>query len=137
MFRVPYRWLPRTFFRNIYSCWLDIRIGVCNILRWIPVIWHDADFDWGFLNSILIYKLSRMAKVMENGHGMSSHRHAKQLRICAELCRRLDADNYSDIAEKRFPGWTKSWSDRWNELEKQDCVLLGKMISKYYTHWWD
>lgn len=137
MFRVPYRWLPRTFFKNIYSCWQDIHIGVMNIIRWTPVIWHDADFDWEFLNQILIYKFERMAKVLSNGYAIGGARSAKHLRICAELCKRMGRDDYAENAKKRWPVYGREWAKHSMAMAKQDQELLGKIIGKYYQHWWD
>lgn len=137
IFKTPYRWLPSTINRNISHAVYDIRHGIVNSFRWIPVIWFDHDYDWGFLNTILIYKLERMAKTMENGHLMNCERRARQLRICATLCRRLRDEPYYDIAEMRHPGKGKFWAKMVADLGKQDQTLLGKMIGKYYTHWWD
>ena len=28
-----------------------------NVFRWLPTIWKDEDYDYGFINEILIKKL--------------------------------------------------------------------------------
>jgi hypothetical protein len=37
-----------------------------NILRWLPVIWKDRDFDFEFLLDILSFKLLNMYKFFSN-----------------------------------------------------------------------
>lgn len=138
VFRIPYRWTWRTAWTNITSAVDDVTHGIGNIIRWIPVIWFDADFDWGYLNSILIYKFKRMAKTLEDGPTMSGSRHARQLRICAELCRRMGENVYFDIAAKRYPEQRgKAWGKMINDLKSQDQKLLGKLIGKHYQSWWN
>lgn len=138
MFRVPYRWPPRTFTRNIQHMWLDLTTGVNNILRWSSVIWFDADYDWIFLNTILEYKFKRMAKVLEHGHLANGERYARQLRVCAALCSRMRDDNgYYENADKRFTVRGLDWANHITKQQRNDQRLLGLMIAKYYRHWWD
>src|SRR4051812_6087456 len=98
MFIVPYRWLPRTIWTNIDSCWWDFRHGIHNLWRWLPVIWFDHDFDWAFTGLILEIKLRRLADCMENGYHLNGARDAKQARTCAALLKRLRDDDYFDNA---------------------------------------
>jgi hypothetical protein len=137
IFRVPYRWLPRTFWTNIRSCWIDVTHGIHNIIRWTPVIWFDADFDWSYLAVVMEYKLRRMSKVLGEGHHLHRERDAKQTLICAELLRRLQAEDYYENADRRFPIRSKHWAAHISMQEKQDQDYLAMMIRKYLRNWWD
>ena len=139
MFRVPYRWLPRTFVTNVFSMALDIKIGVCNVFRWIPVIWFDGDYDFCFLVSIMEYKLRRMSKCIGNGCTLHREKDAKDIMVCAELCRRINSEFsvYYDNADKRFPDKGKKWAEMISKAQIQDRKLLGKMIGKHLSKWWD
>jgi len=144
LFRVPYRWLPRTAWSNIRWIVGDILSGFVNVWRWLPVIWLDADYDWCYLAKIMEYKLSRMAKVFDNGHLVNHDRCAKQTRTCAALLRRLDENNYFENAGYNPDAWDSMAHDRKTpiamhaqKMREQDKRYLGLLIGKYLNHWWD
>ena len=37
-----------------------------NVIRWLPVIWNDADFDYAYLIDIIGFKLLNMYKFFSN-----------------------------------------------------------------------
>ena len=137
-YRVPYRWLPRTFFKNVKSVLEDLFwIGPKNLIRWAPVIWLDASFDWSFLAEIMEYKISRMAKVFEKYGYHDNAKNARRMRICALLLKRLREENYSDNARKAFRYGSKAWADEWQNVEAQDNELLFTIMKKHLREWWD
>lgn len=119
----PYRWLPRTFFPNLYWIFYYIFRGVKNWFRWAPVVWFDEDWDWGFLASIMEYKLRRMSKCIGNGCHINAKRDAKQMLICAALLKRMIEDEYD---------WRKN-----PYVSIRDQKYLGLMIGKHLMKWWD
>ena len=122
----PYRWLPRTFFSNIYYMFRGIWKGVCNIFKWTPVIFFDEDWDWGYLAHIMEYKMRRMSKCLGNGCHSTAKRDEKQLLMCAELLKRMQKDEYMcGYNNKDFYGGIR------------DQKLLGKIIGKHFMSWWD
>lgn len=137
IFDVPYRWIPRCWWSNISHIIYDLRNGIRNVFRWIPVIWFDSDYDWDFLNTILIYKFERMARCLNNGYHSGSERDAKHLRICAELCRRMGKDEYADNYNMFGAKIDARWAKHSIMMSKQDQEMLGKIIGKYYMHWWN
>lgn len=46
--------------KNIYSEIRGFKRGIKNIIKWIPIIYKDADWDYEFLIDILIFKLKSM-----------------------------------------------------------------------------
>ena len=116
----PYRWLPRTFFLNIRSMIFNICKGIYNIFRWIPVIWIDEDWDWYYLAKIMEYKMRCMSKCLGDGYHLNAKRDEKQLKICAELLRRMQEDGYRD------------WKG-----QIRDQKFLGEIIGKHFLGWWD
>jgi hypothetical protein len=137
LFHVPYRWLPSTFWQNIRHIVYDLCRGVYNVIRWIPIIWLDRDWDWVYLAAVMEYKLNRMAVAIENGCHVGRERDARRIRTAALLCKRMREDNYSDNASKAFGYGTRFWAKEIGAVEKQDQEMLGKLIGKYFTHWWD
>lgn len=128
MLNAPYRWLPRTIIPNLKSILYDIYYGVGNIIRYVPVIWFDRDYDWGFLAHIMEYKLRRMHKLfITSGHLAHNERYAKQMFICAILLKRLQDDNY----------WKDGKLNQWDYRAKCDQELLFKIMGKHFCCWWD
>jgi hypothetical protein len=136
--RIPYRWGARPF-TNIKWIIEDLFwYGPRNVIRWLPKIWLDADFDYSYLLELMEYKLSRMAISQANGYHAHKERYAKQMRICAALCKRLSNEDYYYLnANKRFTNRGKSWSEHITNSQKQDQQMLGKILGKHITHWWD
>jgi hypothetical protein len=136
-----FRPIVRLRLRTIHT-WLwdhvrDIYYGFRNIIRWTPVIWFDEDSDWSNLADVMEFKLRLMEKEFrERGHNVNSDRDAKQCRICADLLKRLNADDYWKHAVKRF-GKTTLAAKHAHQHSKSDKAYLGLMIGKYLNHWWD
>jgi hypothetical protein len=143
IFRVPYRWLPHTFYRNVRWIFTDIIGGLCNILHWIPVVWFDDDSDWQSLARVMQYKLQRMAEAELTSHHATATRDRKQKLICAELLRRMLTDEYFTNAGYDPETWDKLSSvcarqivDHSQKMSDQDQRYLGLMLGKYLRNWW-
>jgi hypothetical protein len=66
-----------------------------HVLRWVPILWHDRDWDWSCLMRIYEFKLRSMANSFDKyANHLGSNKCAKQMRVCAELCKRLHKNDY-------------------------------------------
>ena len=127
LFDIPYRWTWGTLWRNIGWMGYSLKRGLCNIIRWTPIIWGDEDFDWCFLARVMEWKLHTMSSFFQKyGHHIGSSRDARQMLICAELLRRLREDESDGldglVHEKRMRGWQ---------------MMCGAIIGKHLRNWWD
>ena len=121
--------------RKIIRLWYNSTHGIRNIIRWIPIIWDDHDWDWVFLAQIMEYKLGRMAiEIGDRGHHLGRERNAKQMRGCQHLMKRIIADEYHENAQKGHP---YKYVQHGMMMEKQDLEYFGKIFGKYFRHWWD
>jgi hypothetical protein len=141
MFRIPYKWSRRPW-SNISFMWYDLTHGIANVIRWIPVIWHDEDYDWAYLARIMEYKLRRMSKDTKNWHVVGAEKDGREMLVCAELLRRLQRGwmGYWTNAEKRFGESfekAKYIGKLAEEQEREDKALLGRIIGRHLNHWWD
>lgn len=136
LFRIPYRWLPRTLLANVRYIYHDITCGFGNVVRWVPVIWFDRDWDYDPLLWVMEFKLGRMSKCLENGHLLNAPRYARQTQIGAHLCKRIREDDYYEDLDKRYANWTHGVLHG-QTIREQDKEMLGKLIGKYIDHWWD
>lgn len=107
-----------------------------NIIRWIPVIWNDRDWDWDFLAGIMETKLNWMAKSSTSWWSGHSDVHGRQMRVCVQLLHRLREDDYVENAFKRF-GESKFAYKHAMAQSKEDQRYLGVILGKYLNHWWD
>jgi hypothetical protein len=105
----------------------SIKRGLRNIVRWLPVIWHDEDYDWDYLAKVMEVKMKWMSKhFKDNARVVDSIQMSKELMICSELLRRLREDNFN--------------GKDYNETElitKHHQEMLGNIIGKKLRHWWD
>lgn len=144
IWRTPYRWRykPLTNIRWIFG---DILGGIRNVIRWTPVIWFDADFDWEYLAAIMEYKLRRMSKgFQESQITVGAEKHARQTMVCAALLRRLRDDKYFTEAgynaARRDSLCNKERSRLAKEsieISRNDKRYLGLIMGKFLDHWWD
>lgn len=118
----------RRFWRWYYAVEHTYR-GLRNVYRWAPVIWRDRDFDWSYLAEIMEYKLRRMGGVV------NARRHRREMLVCAELLRRLRADDYWQQEWDRLgPGRAAGKSA--TLLARADQAYLGRLIGRHLSHWW-
>jgi len=127
-----YRWTFKTFIPNIRWEIYDFFYGIYNIVRWIPVIWHDCDGDWAYLARIMEYKLSRMSNVFKKyGHHDGSEKDAQRMMVCAELLNRLRTESHYTYPPTRHSVQRDYLLDAYYQ------EYIGKMIGKHLRYWWN
>jgi hypothetical protein len=133
-----------------------------RLFDWLPVIWNDNDFDYSYLDKIILFKLKRMYKLSR-----SNDESKKSLRICINILERIKDDWYfetykylinvdkGDINKMfvRIPGTdtyelNKEWmisnnmelyikkSKQANEVKDRDWKIYNKLYYKYKEEWW-
>jgi hypothetical protein len=142
-------WMSNT--RWIYSTldWLETKwykayYGIQNLWIWLPVVWRDRDWDWSYLNRVMRFKLLRMADGCEKySYHLHKNRDVKQMRIVAELLRRMDEHPYYDNADVRAGGdrdirvkGRSVWAQHIETQENQDMAYFLKMMGKMRGWWW-
>ncbi len=115
----------------------DIPNGIENVIRWVPLIWKDRDWDEYFLLRVMQFKLRKMGECFRDyGHLVHSDRYSRQCLVASELCRRLREDEYGD-PKLHYTKKTKYDYQREECTKKNDQRYLGLLIGKYLRHWWD
>lgn len=125
-----------------------------NVLRYLPVIWHDSEADYDGLLEFMEVKLRSMREWQKPGLTLGSvnaPKHYRQLTICSELCRRLREDDYyrnAGYAGRRDP---EDRRDKWSAyspakqqriarhshyMQMQDQRMLGEVMGKHLLWWW-
>jgi hypothetical protein len=128
-----YRWIPSTIIPNLQIFLNSIKRGIVNVIRWIPIVWNDNDWDWYYLSRVMEYKLRKMSKSFkEEGMCVGSEKRAKEMLICAELLKRLMKDDIDDLGEINRVNVIRH-EVRMEEWQR----MLGRYIGKYLRNWWD
>lgn len=157
----------REYFESIYwpikRRWPDFRRWPSNIARiiaWLPLLWKDRDWDFGFLEQIMIFKLERMQKTIGKSEiHVNNKRHARDIRITIEhLKRARDPEDYAPpmpehkMEWERVPGrptsrlkelpqpikrQVRAWSKRISWIQDQHWQSAWAMIAKRGRTWWD
>jgi len=87
----------------------NIKQGIKNVWKWLPIVWDDKQWDHVYLYIILRHKLSIMERYFrENGHLVRSEEDAKKMKLCILLLDRLIKDDYSFNAFKKHD---KKWGE--------------------------
>ena len=94
-----------------------------NILRWIPVLYRDRDWDHHFIYEILKFKLKNQAEHLKNGYS-DFDREYERLQTIIKLMDRVQNEYYIDT----FLDVKKH-----NKARK----LLFKMLEERIEGWWD
>src|SRR6185437_7113622 len=84
----PYRWLWRTWYKNLDHWYWDIKTGIRNLFRFFPEVWWHRDFDYSGMLAFLEKSASLLEKSIANGHHLHRERYARQLLQVRVLCRR-------------------------------------------------
>lgn len=111
-----------------------LKQGMINLIKWIPIIWQDRDWDYHYIYKILHFKFKNMEEFMQSDKCWSanSDKTAKQIKISRLLLERLIKCDYLNNAmywhDKEFEG------RKWDEMFKDDGSGIKKYISDPNTN---
>ena len=96
--------------------------GIENIIRWMPIVWKDRDFDEGYIYEALHFKLKNTYDFLTSDDTIAIHHknHLTKLKICVNLAERVREDFYIDRASSQIRPYDTDInfldSDRWIKL---------------------
>lgn len=103
MFEDLYYWgyKVRTWFRDVIG-FLPMVIG--NIVRWLPCIYKDQDFDHYYLSKVIIHKLKLMEKFYrsDNAWAAEAEKIASELAHFREMMEYIAEETYEDEGFVRY-----------------------------------
>ena len=97
-----------------------IKIGISNLIYWLPIIWYDRNWDYCYIFDILKHKLNAQADFIEkrNNH-FSAEKDVRNMRICSKLCN-LVSEGYYEI----------DWMSYQNTKYKFEPIVGGNYVIK-------
>lgn len=83
--------------------------------------WNNPDYDFAYLNKLILFKLIRIEKEIKDGFGDHNKSTLQSLRICIKLLNKITEDSYNYNA--------KLHDAKWGEL----IVTYSELPYKKYT----
>lgn len=131
----------KTLFKNYVKYpVVTIILGIKNLWRWFPVIWWDRDWDNGYIETLLYRKLINTYNFFVSEDAVTNwdvpeqEKALRALRICIVILERKRTNFYVDICSNQYE---EHIIRRSFEIEDRDQKILGKLLGKYLSHWWD
>lgn len=115
---------------NIMKKIANFFLSIKNIIRWIPTLFKDREWDYSFMLEIEQKKLKNMIKWYEQndyGHSVSSHRIVREMKLAISLIDIiLEKDNWWHIDNAYYPEYYNFVA---NQPLQQTCVILDKYVN--------
>lgn len=137
-----------------------------NIVRWIPILWNDVDWDYSSLYLLVRSKIRFMRQhQLECGNHTDCEEVAGQMKIAEDALSRLIEDDYAkaewDAHISKFPRSKPEWIDLPDGMKQMapvsqehhdsvrsitdkeerdyraDLDLFSKTFSEHVRKWWD
>jgi len=108
-----------------------------NVIRWIPIIWRDRDWDYYFIYEILKQKLINQEQyIREQGIHVFNKADADSIKTAIEMINKVQYEHYVDeylsSGEWDHNGMVKSLED--HDKARQE---LFQYLSDNIEKWWD
>lgn len=113
-----------------------------RLWAYLPVIWRDEDWDYGYLLEVMQFKLARLRNSLT--HHNDDDKHKKRIRIVELLIGRVIASEYGQAEHDE---WAKNEPKDWDKMkdiitrveysENQDLEMLFNIMKKHIRRWWD
>ena len=107
-----------------------------NIIRWIPILWKDKDWDYWHTFEILKAKLKFQSEHFRKyGYHESSERDTEQMELCIRLIDKVQNEYYLDEA------FQQNLTDEAiiSAVNKHDKAkrILFKLLDQNIEKWWN
>jgi DNA-binding phage protein len=109
-----------------------------NVLRWIPIIWRDRDWDYYFVYEILKQKLIDTEKyIRKDGLHVFNEHDADSIKTAIEMIEKVQTEYHLDKYLSEATEWTKEGMDKAAKDHDKARRELFKHLSNNIEKWWD
>jgi len=123
--------------RSIYFSIRRIIRKTKNVLRWLPIIWKDEQWDYYHIYEILKYKLIFTAEhIYKHGCHINSKYDADRMMLCVRLIEKIQNEEYMDVLINDDNITMEKIDVACNKQKKAKRILF-KLLDKYIEGWWD
>ena len=108
-----------------------------NIIRWMPVLWRDEQWDYYYIYEVLKHKLTIMAaNIRENGNHVTAKYDADRMMLCVKLIGMVQSEYYCTKAFENREITSELVKSSYKQHNKAKRILF-KMLDNYIERWWD
>lgn len=108
-----------------------------NLLRWLPIIWKDEQWDYYHIFEILKHKLIFTAEhTRKHSYHVNSEYDASRIMLCVRLIEKVQNEEYMEVLIND-DNLTKEKLDAAYNKQKKARELLFKLLDKHVERWWD
>lgn len=108
-----------------------------NLIRWIPIIWKDRDWDFYFTYEILKKKLEFQAEhTRKYGHHEIASQNADRMETCVRLIKKLQHEEYIIIPQSHKE-YTEIDFEKDQMKHHKARKLLFRILEQNIEGWWD
>lgn len=145
---------------------MELIYNIKNVIRWLPIIWQDRDFDYEYLLDITAFKLLNMYKFFSSDNAVcaDSNEVALEIKEALDALARYRNNDYcknwydllyqkhgeikgltnpyrleftqSNDNERALKIW-KSLNRRADDLQQQDFEFVFDTLKRKLQEWWD
>ena len=113
-------------------------VQIRKILRWIPILWRERDWDYYFVYEILKQKLIDTEKyIREDGTHMFNDQDADSMLKAIDLISKVQTEYHLDKYLSEAKEWTTEGIDK--AVEEHDTLKreLFQHLNDNIEKWWD
>jgi hypothetical protein len=109
-----------------------------KVLRWIPILWRDRDWDYYFVYEILKQKLIDTEKyIRRDGLHVFNEHDADSIKIAIEMIEKVQTEYHLDKYLSEATEWTKEGMDKAAKDHNKAKQELFKYLNNNIEKWWD
>jgi GDP-D-mannose dehydratase len=98
-----------------------------NVIRWIPVIWKQYDFDYHYALEVFEFKLLRMAEFLESdkAYTLNAKHYASRIRMVVRLMKKVYDGEYGMEYQKQIEDQFGKWEFEFINEDSKDYGTEG------------
>jgi len=109
-----------------------------KLIRWIPIIWRDRDWDYYFVYEILKQKLIDTEKyIRKDGLHVFNEHDADSIKTAIEMIEKVQTEYHLDKYLSEATEWTKEGMDKAAKDHNKARQELFKYLNNNIEKWWD
>ena len=108
-----------------------------NVLRWLPIIWKDEQWDYYYIFEVLKYKLVIMSdEISRAGNHEMAEYDASRMRLAVRLIEKVQNEDYL-IGMINEDNLTREMLIAGERKHFKARRILFKLLENYIERWWD
>ena len=109
-----------------------------KLIRWIPILWNDRDWDYYFVYEILKQKLIDTEKhIREDGVHMFNNKDADSILKAIDMIEKVQNEYHFDKYMSENPEWTNVGMEEAIAAHDKAKRELFKYLNNNIEKWWD